>query len=89
MMLPYYQTQVKLSQVDQHDKLERAARQRMVRDALAGRRGRVTLHPDFRPLLRQFGGHLVAWGSALQERYAALERPSAEVVDTMTMQRAR
>lgn len=59
---------VNFHQSEQHrqEMHRRAERTRLVREALAGRRGTVRLH---KPLLALLGEKMVNWGTALQERY--------------------
>ncbi len=59
---------VNFRQQEQHrqEMQRRAERARLVREALAGERGRVRLH---KPLLALVGEKMVNWGMALQERY--------------------
>jgi hypothetical protein len=51
------------------DRLREAERHRLVRQALAGRRGRDRVLPR---VLTWLGGYLVAWGQHLQERYGVV-----------------
>ncbi len=48
--------------------LQRAERRRFAREALAGERGRVAFYA---PVLVGVGNRMIAWGAALQARYAS------------------
>jgi hypothetical protein len=61
----------RLNQIQEHEAYRaeierRAVRRRMVREALAGRRGRAAFYA---PMLAGIGKTLMAWGYALQARY--------------------
>jgi hypothetical protein len=59
---------VEENQAYRADLLRRAEQHRIVREALAGRRGRVAFYG---PILVGVGKTLIAWGGALQTRYAS------------------
>lgn len=60
--------QVEENQAYRADMLRRAEHHRIVREALAGRRGRVAFYA---PILVGIGEQMIAWGDALQTRYAS------------------
>lgn len=60
--------QIEENQAYRADMLRRAERRRIIEDALAGRGGRVAFYA---PVLVGVGKRMIAWGYALQARYAA------------------
>jgi hypothetical protein len=67
---------IKMHQANLDEQRRRAKRERLVKEALAGRRGSVRIYA---PVLARLGAGLVAWGTDLQTRYGTL-RP----LDDMT-----
>lgn len=74
-----YTKDMSLNNVRIQDEMRRADRARLVREALAGRRGSVRFYA---PLMVSIGRQLIALGASLQTRYAhALrEREAAEPI---------
>lgn len=64
----------RLNQMEEHDAyraemLRKAARRRVVQDALNGRRGRIVFYA---PVMVSLGKKMIRWGHALQRRYTSV-----------------
>jgi len=67
IMMRNYGLSTELVAAEQAEKMRYAERSRLVRAALKGEQGRFAV---YKPLLRGLGARMVAWGMALQIRYA-------------------